>query len=142
MSKVKFVKKGYTFEIESSENDADNIRTEFYTVKTKERAKLILKICEELFCGSCNGEGGIGNLCEGDEDTASSRIYEWVENNPEILPKGVDPKSTDAYDYVMELNSNLLGYSEWYISRIADEIKVSYSPEDIYVESIDLEDLK
>ena len=129
------VKKGYTLEVTSWENDGDNYRTKFKTVESEERAKALVHLCKNVFASNNNGGGGIGNLCDGEESTAEGIIMDYLEENTAILPKE-GMSDDDKYDYVMSLAYDLLGGSEWYVCRICESVKVTYSAEDIKLQEV------
>ncbi len=129
------VKKGYTLEVTSWENDGDNYRTKFKTVQSEDRAKAIVDLCKSVFASNNNGGGGIGNLCEGKESTAERIIIDYLDENPAILPKE-GMSDDEKYDYVMELAGELMGYSEWYVCRICESVNVTYSAEDVKLQEV------
>ena len=135
--KVKAIEKGYTLKVQSWENDGDNYRTKYLTVSTEKEAKVTVKMCKELLVSN----GGIGNLTEYEDDKAQYLVDEWVKENPDIFIGFDDYEewdSAETYDYIMEIKSDLVGYSEYYISRVVESVQVTYSPQDIYVEEIKL----
>lgn len=104
MSKT-LIEKGYTLEIESWENDADNYQTHSKVFQDVEEIKLVLHMCENLFLSCNNGEGGIGNTIEWDDMEilqAKNTICEYLIENPKLLEyKGeLDPK--DLKDLILE----------------------------------------
>jgi hypothetical protein len=124
MKKIKIASKGYTIEVTSWENDGDNYKTESMVVDSKEEALKIKKICEELFVSCNNGEGGIGNSMDGECEHV---IDEYIEEHPEMnLEK----------DYIENLASELLGYSEYYDYRVCESVTITYLEEDVYAQSI------
>lgn len=134
--KVKAIKKGYTLKVKSWENDGDNYRTKYYTVPTEKEAKVIVKMCKELLVSN---DGGIGNMLDSEDVEAQYLVSEWVEGNPDIFIGFDDYEMWDdaeTYDYIIELKNELVGYSEYYISRVVESVQVTYSPEDIYVEEV------
>jgi len=180
MSK-KVISKGYTVEVTSWENDGDNYKTKSATYDTKEEALAVKAMCLSLFNSCNNGDGGIGNMCEGEDPTPI--IVEYIVQHPEILEfccnedlikpsdleeaiKNEFPKEMETYewqelihdyldtsdneeaikhgetiknewyDFVMDYNYELLGSSDYYISRIAEKVSIFYSDKDIYLEEI------
>jgi len=170
--KKKIIKKGYTVEVVSWENDGDNYRTKRETYSTKEEAFAVKHMCENLFLSSNNGEGGIGNIMDDEYNKAHSIIVEYFINNPVLLninntpcPKELYEKVKESYPeeevdenyneflhgYIMEMDEDLLyhwidgtshymvdlmGYSEYYYSRVCESCTVMYSDEDIYLDVI------
>ena len=126
-NKIKVVEKGYTLTVVSWENDGDYYQTNTMTVQTEEEARKIAKLCNELFISCNNGEGGIGNTCDDEDEEANETIDNYIENNPEL---GL------TRDEIIELDYELCGSSEYYIYRVCESVTVTYSPEDIYLEKI------
>ena len=125
INKIKVVEKGYTITVVSWENDGDYYQTNTMTVQTEEEARKIAKLCNELFISCNNGEGGIGNTCDDEDEEANETIDNYIENNPEL---GL------TRDEIIELDYELCGSSECYIYRVCESVTVTYSPEDIYLE--------
>lgn len=65
--------------------------------------------------------------------------YEWQELIHDYLECADNGESIKKqwYNIIMEYNGQLLGYSEYYISRIAENVSVYYSDKDIYLEEIE-----
>lgn len=121
--KVKVINKGYTIKVVSWENDGDNYKTKFKTVETKEELQKIIKICNEFF-------EVVGNTSDGEENDF---IKEYIENNKDLF-ENIENK----HDYLIQLSWDLMGSSEYYDFRAIDSIEITYSPEDIYLEKIEL----
>jgi hypothetical protein len=130
---VKVIEKGYTLEVTSWENDGDNYNTESLTVDTIEEAKRLHTICTTLFKSCNNGEGGIGNSMDGEENDT---ILEYVENNKDLFPEFEGEDDDFIIDHILHLACKLMGGSEYYDCRVCESVLVTYSPEDIYVEEI------
>lgn len=64
--------------------------------------------------------------------------YEWQELIHDYLEcaDNCDHIKKQWYEIIMEYNSDLLGSSEYYISRIAEKVSIYYSNKDIYLEEI------
>jgi len=141
----KIVEKGYTLEVTSWENDGDNYKTKKITLQDKDLAITIAKMCKELFCSCNNGEGGIGNTNEGDEDEAEETILTYLENNNNVLHsilnyldvKKLLYSNNDKISAIMEINRRVMGSSEYYYSRVFESCQLYYSPEDINIELIE-----
>ena len=80
-NKIKVINKGYTITVTSWENDGDYYQTNTMTVQTEEEARKIAKLCNELFISCNNGEGGIGNTCDDEDEEANETIDNYIENN-------------------------------------------------------------
>ncbi len=115
----KVINKGYTITVVSWENDGDNYNTKSMTVDTKEEASKIVKICKELFQSE-----NVGNSMNGE---ASDIIEKYIQDNQEL--------QLDT-DYISDLVMYLMGYSEYYDYRVCEEVTVTYSDKDIYLEEI------
>ena len=145
------IKKGYTLEVTSWENDGDYYNTHKITTQNKELAIVLAKMCKELFCSKNNGKNGIGNTNEGGEYKANLKILDYLEKNnifdiivDYLAEEDEDWKSdideNDANDakinVIMEINSRLMGNSDYYYSRVYSSHKLYYSPEDINIDLI------
>ena len=128
----KIVKKGYTIEVTSWENDGDNYTTKTMTVQSKEYAISVLKMCEDLFCSYNNGGCGIGNMNDNDYGEGQDIIEKYMYDKTFIEDK--DPNR--LLDIVMDINYDLMGSSDYYFSRVFESGCIYYSPEDIYLEEI------
>ena len=65
MSDKLVVKKGYTIEVTSWENDGDNYKTKTLTVDDKEQSIAILDMCKNLFTSHHDTDNtGIGNMMD------------------------------------------------------------------------------
>ena len=128
------VKKGYTIEVVSWENDADNYRTKRITVDNKEYALAILDMCKNIFVSCNNGDGGIGNMSDGEGDQASDIIMDYISDNRLVVESLTE--QDHITDRVMDINYDLMGSSEYYYSRVFESGTIFYSPEDITVEKI------
>lgn len=130
------VKKGYTLEVTSWENDADNYRTESITYENKDEATRISKMIRELFCSSTNGGKGIGNIMDEDEK-AEQIILEYLSENI-VFEDQENMDDETKVDNVMGINNDVMGGSEWYYSRVFDSMEIYYSHESININLIDL----
>ena len=140
MAKAKVLSKGFLVEVESWENDADNYKTKSMTFNNKEKALAVAKMCSELFKSCNNGDGGIGNMMDDEYDEAYSVIREYLYSNPDVA-KGIginddDIEKDKAIDIVMDYNYELMGVSEWYYSRVFDNLVVYEIEDDVYAEEI------
>ena len=139
MSKKKVINKGYTLTVTSWENDGDNYNTLSVTVDSKERALALQGLVKLSDFSTSHTERGLGNACEW-ESYHEDLVKDYLINNPVIMPKSWTPinfeDEDDWKDAYNELTYDLLGSSEWYISRVHESSYITYSPEDIYVEEI------
>ena len=123
--KTKVINKGFTITVVSWENDGDSDATNSITVLDLEEARKINKICKELFKSYNDEEGGIGNSMDGEADDV---IADYIEDNPEL---------NLSVDYINNIASDLMGGgSDCYDYRVCESVKITYSPEDIYLEEI------
>jgi len=133
----KILSKGYTIKVLSWENDGDASNTEQVTVHSKECAKAMYKLCTELF-------GQIGN-CQYEE--AQPILKKWVDSSPDlvqILNKEYDEEPEilpleAQIGVIMDINRDLLGFSDICYSRVCEKCEVFYSPKDIFVEEVKFE---
>lgn len=136
MSK-KVINKGYTVEVVSWENDGDNYNTKKVTVKTKEEAERLYRICTELFKSQNNKQGGVGNSMDG---RSINTLIKYVEKNPTYFPDLIDENNEviedDILEYFMDIAYSLMGGSEFYDFRVCQSCIVTYSPEDVYLELV------
>ena len=120
-------KKGFTLEVVSWENDADNYQTHTETYETKAEAVAMGNMCKELFSlFSSNNRNlnGIGNYCEGEETRVKDKILDYLDENE--LFEGQSNEDEDSLrDWVMEINHRLMGYSDFYISRVCESVNIS-----------------
>ena len=63
-------------------------------------------------------------------------IIQYVENNKEIFPIFEDEDA--MIDYFIDLGCELMGSSEYYDFRVCQKVTVTYSPENIYLEKIEI----
>lgn len=136
------MKKGYTLEVTSWENDGDYYQTERVTYETFEQAKDVLKICSELFSlYHDEPKIGIGNMSDHEYDEAVKRVKEYFMKNPEVcrhfIPEDDLIEEDDFMDFCMDVNSSIMGSTEVYLSRVFESGKIFYVPEDIKVQVIE-----
>lgn len=124
MENILIRQKGYTLEVVSWENDGDNYNTVYKTVETIKEARMLYKLCTELFCSKHNGKKGLGNSMEGEGDKT---IKKYIEENPEL-----DLTRDKIYDLSYELMSS----SEYYDFRVCESVTVTYLVADVYATSI------
>ena len=129
----KIINKGYTLHDTSWENDGDNYRTKSKTVPTKEEAEYLHKIFTELFKSCNNGEGGVGNSMEGEENQT---ILDYVNEHKNIFTDLSGEDEDGILGYFDDLSYQLMGGSEFYDFRVCESVVVTYSPEDVYLETI------
>jgi len=124
--------KGYTLEVVSWENDADNYQTHLVTVDSEDKALALKEMCDELFNSYHSCDKGISNDCKEElEDKDEKIILEFMEQHPCLHKKG-----EDLIDTFRGYADDLIGYSEWYTFRVSESCSVEYSPEDVFVESV------
>ena len=135
------VSKGYTLSVTSWENDGDNYKTNSITVESKELAMAIARLCKTVFASSSNGEGGIGNLMEDDEEEANEVILPYMQSHPELYLDKKNPSEENLINICMNYNQKLMGGSEYYFSRVFESCSLTYSPEDVFLEEIEIEEI-
>jgi hypothetical protein len=137
MGNKTLAEKGYTLEVTSWENDADNYKTESMVFDTEDEAKKIAKMCKDIFCSGSNGKGGIGNFSEGEGERARDIVLEYLDEN-QILENQDGMTDDEKFENAMEINRELLGYSEYYYARVFESAKLFYSPETLVLKTISL----
>lgn len=129
---LKVINKGYTIKLNSSENDGDYKETVEKTFDNLNDIKFILdciKLAKEYF-GYCNSYRDVDNL-ELDENGET-----LIRNLFKFYNKELDEFILDCF---LETCMEFLGYSyEGYVLREIDSYNVFYSPEDIYLEKVEL----
>lgn len=150
-SQIKYtiIPAGYRLIVDSWENDADNRRTLSKDGLTLDECKFHLELCQLLKSDGYYTGSTFGNLL--DDDDASEyyeairtvmRKYEHVfPRPPEYLVdinmnENFPPSlygSTYWYDYASELIGDYFDYSEGYITRVFEDFKVEYIPEEIKI---------
>jgi hypothetical protein len=123
---IKVIDKGYNVSITSYEDGGNYRSTKTHFIEDKEDAKLIYKLCTELFT-----ENKIGNCVNGEGD---SIIAEYIKDNPELF-KNFFPE-IDFVEFIYILGYELMGDSQYYDFRVCESCQIVYSPEDIYLEEI------
>lgn len=136
--KKKIIKKGYTLEVTSWENDADNYRTIKYTTEDKELAKELVDLCEKVFVSINNGAGGIGNACDREKNQVKAILIPYMKKRPKLYEKEVIKDDDHLYDIGIEWAYELMGGSEWYICRVMESVTVTYSDKDISLKTLKL----
>ena len=137
----KVISKGYTITVVSWENDGDNYNTNSITVESKEMAEAyynMMQLCRSKN-NRINGEIGLGNTSDGFNRRQRQAIISLFDNYP-ILLHGtkIDEDEDDDLDYLfMEISVDLLGSSEFYTCRVMESCTITYSPEDIYLETVE-----
>jgi hypothetical protein len=138
--KKKIVSKGYTIEVVSWENDADNYATNYKTVATIEEVDAFIEMME-LCRDSCNSrDTRLGNTYDGDgfDETQKEVVLEFMEKNFTVLfPKNDISKLDEEslIDLFVDKAQDLLSGGEFYC-RVCESYTVTYYPEDIYVDIV------
>lgn len=141
MSKTKVINKGYTLTVVSWENDADNYQTHSTTVQTIEEAKAwydMMQLCRSRH-NRTDGSVRLGNTTDSFTEQQLDVVKALFEKHPVLkdLVPGVNFEDDDEiHDAFTELASELLGNSEWYVCRVMDKCTVTYSPENVYLETV------
>lgn len=120
-NKKKAISRGYTFEVESWENDGDHCQTKFLTVESESEARLISRICKELF-------PKLGNTMDGE---GYRILKKFISDNTEMFESIDKPES-----YVSELSYKLMGGSEWYDYRVLESFTIAYSEHDVFLTEV------
>ena len=147
MSKIKAINKGYTFEVRTWENDADNWQTNFKTLDTLEECKEIVELLKLCVSKSNQPKGVIklGNTYGNFSEQQKEVIADFFTHNTLLLNKGLEEPEEftqqelflQAAGFFQEVMGELLGSSQDdYACRVVASWKITYSPEDIYLEEI------
>lgn len=141
MSKEVLFKKGYHLEVTSWENDADNYQTNrLFVGLDQDLALTLLRVCKELFNSKNKDKKAIGNILSDEYEKAGEIAQEYLKENPKVLEAlnklydtNIDVNDFDfVYDIVIgSFNSNILGTSEYYCSRVFDYGRIIYTPIDL-----------
>jgi hypothetical protein len=133
---VKVASKGYTLEIVSWENDADNYRTKYLTIEDEDLARSVYKMGTTLFKSRNRSNIAIGNTYDGEEDSMNQRIVTYMRSDKILCPS----ESVSDMELITKVENyihNMLGYSEDYHCRVCESIQVTYIEEDVYAKKID-----
>ncbi len=115
------VQKGYTLTVSSWENDGDYSDTNEKTYDNKEDAIAMARLLTNCISGIAN-----------DDEDHEEEILEYLEEHADSL--GIE--KTDVDKVTWDLVPDLLGSSEYYTFRVPETVTISYSPEDIYLETV------
>lgn len=141
-----YMSAGWTFEVTSWENDADNYNTKSYTATTREHAEMIaglLKLWESDAADDC-----LSNQYEIESEyMIAELVREWVPPfAAEFLTgkfAGMDPEDIDDDDLVghtLDVGSKLgLVHQGEFATRHVESWKVIYNPEDIFLNDVTVE---
>lgn len=134
----KILNAGYTLRVTSWENDGDNHETHEMVFQDKQMAITVANLCRTVFASAHNGENGIGNLsAEYDDAEASETILEHMKKFSSLYADLTDPTDDQIIETCMGYNEDLMGYSEFYFSRVFEKAVILYSPEDVFVEVVE-----
>lgn len=137
--KRKVVSEGYTLKVNSWENDGDNSKTLYKTVKTLEEAKAYIDILN--LCTS-DGFGNNDRWFTADIEL----IREVIKKHPCIIKDEVDDgdeeipldriTNDEILDWFIDITYSVLDVSEHYACRVFESCEITYSPVDVYSEII------
>lgn len=136
------INKGYTITVVSWENDGDNYNTKSINVPSKELAKAYYELMQLCTSKNNNPKEGVrlGNTYEEFSGKQIKLIKEFLSSNPILIEFVSSVSETisdeDFVNVFWELTQDLLGSSEDYVCRVMSSCEVTYSPEDIYLETI------
>tara|TARA_R110000822_G_scaffold178776_1_gene318694 strand:- start:356 stop:844 length:489 start_codon:yes stop_codon:yes gene_type:complete len=160
MNKELLYKKGLLLKIVSWENDGDFYKTIEYNVDSIEEAKAIKVICETVFQSCNNGDGGVGNSSD-EEDEKETIIGHFLDNkesfkqlmclkNYETVIKNVefdadqefiDDEATVEllYGFINDLSYELMsGSEEGYNFRICESVTLYDIKEDVHLDKTEI----
>lgn len=138
------LKKGYQITVVSWENDADNYKTEIVSGLSEARTKLYVDLLKLVSRG-----GEFGNSSDGDLWFDTPKGKRFYQKAREILLMHIKEVQShchgsfnfdsddDIHDYVLcNIYPDLIGSSEYYDTRIAEKITITYIPEDIVLQDV------
>jgi hypothetical protein len=119
----KVISKGYTLEVTSWENDGDNYCTKMNTYNTKEEAIAVRRLCNIVFVSCNNGDGGIGNLNDGEEGCVNALILNFFIRFPDLLTINQEKTPYDFEKEVREAFPDIKENEKWidYIFNYMDD---------------------
>jgi hypothetical protein len=132
------LKKGYWAKVTTWENDADNYQTNELIGLSEESVKFLMKLCERHRSTHYN-EGGFGNMY----DPSSEETKKYWNAIHEMLiadPAGYDLFEIDEFDedHICDFmhDLGLHGSSDDFFTRVFDDIKIVYVPQDITLKDV------
>lgn len=135
---------GYLIRVTSCENDGDNYNTKEIQVDTEQEARDVVAFCD-MFGSSSNSKHDIGNLCDGDDNTARPAFRSFYFSHPDFINLTLsdykdEEEETDAIcDAMMEAAYDLgLSGSEYFYTRVCKSVVVYRIPADVVVEELTL----
>lgn len=114
----KVISKGWTFYVESWENDADFDRTKTFNTQDEQEKEKVQKILIELY-------PKVGNMSY-DDPRAEKAVKSFLDKYPEITQE-------DLEDYEFELTGPS---EEGWGYRVVDHVTLIHCPEDIYADAL------
>jgi len=133
---------GYLIRVTSWENDGDNYNTKEIQVDTEQEARDIVTFCD-MFGSSSSNEHDIGNLCDGDGNTARPAFRAFYFSHPDFVNLTLsdcadEEEETDVIcDAMMEVAYDLgLSGGEYFYTRVCESVVVYNIPADVVVEEV------
>jgi hypothetical protein len=122
---------GYRIHVTSWENDADNYQTKTLEGVVKEHIPFILAACD-LLDDSCNNSSKFGNIYEGSLDGLREALDDLLKEYPDR------PAGCDSGEAIVEglLSSLGLTYTGEFTTRVFDNVKIEYVPQEILLEDV------
>ena len=127
------IKAGYRITVTSWENDADNYKTETVDGLDESTVKYHVDLLKLIEGSHCNDKTVFGNLYE----PRDSEVEAFEKAATEVLQK--HGKLEDRYeplDIAVDIISEYTGYSDGYMTRVAESIVVEYVPQEIIIEDV------
>lgn len=159
----KVISKGYTVSVTSWENDGDNYKTKSMVIESEDETKAVVEMCKTIFKSCNNDEGGIGNSMDYEAESAKLIIVDFMIKHPVLIDKTFleenselkniinlkdegdieeaiedldDSILDELVDTCMHYNSQLMGGSECYYSRVCEKVDVTYSDIDVFSQEV------
>jgi len=129
------LKKGYTIKVVSWEDDGDNYKTQEVNTQSIEDLKYFIDICD--FCSETDNGTSIANEYSYSPNDKQREAIINLLNKHNIT---ID-KDYEDLDVFFAQAQALLGYSEYYLTRVCDSYTVVHSDVDIYAKKVDVSQL-
>ena len=134
---------GYRVTVTSWENDGDNYRTNSIDGLSCQDAKLLVNL-------SRLQEGEFGNMYEPSDEKcakyskACKKVFDVNPHDPLGKFAGWNTETTEenADELASEMLQDLFGSSEYYYTRVCEEVVVEYLPQDIFIDDVTKEFVK
>lgn len=138
MSEPTIIKAGYRLTATSWENDADHYAAEVMDGLTEAEVRMYVEL--GTYLGSGYGENDFGNMYVG--SSRDDKVVKVRQVLSEVIKKHRGAfENDDHFEFAVcepieFVNDKLLGYSDDYLMRVLQEIKVEFIPNDIVIQDV------